>query len=374
MASTDWRTGEPLAARLQARPASFDFFQWVRLASWPDADSDAATREQGASRVHPNLRFRGELSSAFPGSEISAGRMRIPRRMIGEKRRKELFVSNFTVLGMLGPMPDSFTEWVRERLNERDAGMAEFLDIFNHRISTLRYELKAASVPAFDALRPERTRYAAAVGALMGLVAFDGAAARILDQRVPLPRRSLLALAGLLSSGRRSAATAARVLTLYLGAPVRVRSLLGGWRDIETRDRTRLGHRRLADPAPLGRRVWVQHARVGMDIGPLDYRALCALLADRAPKGLDQRSDTFGRNHGSLVAMLHYLFDRRVDVLVTVSLHDMHLPEAILRLPRGRAESHGLRLGQTAWLRGTPRASRKVQFLVRADSDRAVAA
>ncbi|KGI78275.1 type VI secretion system baseplate subunit TssG [Oleiagrimonas soli] len=373
MATADWRTGESLAARLQAQPASFDFFQWVRLSSWP-AQDDVQARERGASRVHPDLRFRSELSAAFPGSEISAGRMRMPRRPLGGRRRRELFVSNFTVLGMLGPMPDSFTEWVRERLAERDAGMAEFLDIFNHRISTLRYELKAASVPAFDALHPEHTRYAGAVGALMGLLAFDGAADEILKQRVPLPRRALLSLAGLLPSGRRSAATAERVLTLYLGTDVRVQPLLGAWRDIEQRDRTHLGRRRLSDPAPLGKRVWINHACVGLEIGPIGYQALCAVLADRAPAGMDARKDAFGRGHGPLVAMVHYLFDRRVDVRVSVTLRDERLPPPNLRLPRTANGSHGLRLGQTAWLRGPQTAARRVSFLIRADDDRAVAA
>lgn len=371
MGTADWRTGEPLASRLRKRPASFDFFQWVRLASWPARNT--VTHEltvHGVRRVDARLRFRGELSPAFPGSEISAGRLRTVKRKPAIDSRIELFVSNFVLSGVLGPLPDSFAEWVRQRMAERDPAMAEFLDIFNHRISTLRYELKAASVPAFDALRPEYTRYAEAAGALMGLTAFEGEGARILERRVPIPKRALLALCGLVGDGRKSAAQAAIVLGIYLRAPVRVEELVGAWRDIDVRDRTLLGKRRLADTAPLGRRLWVNHAAVGLHIGPVDYTRLCALLADRARLDEGVHDARFGNAYLGLAAMVHYLFDRHVDVVVSVMVEEKGIPPSMLWRPRrvaGFGTSHGLRLGQTAWLSGRPEAPRHVRFTIGMD-------
>jgi type VI secretion system protein ImpH len=321
----------------------------------------------GGRRVGGRLRFRGELSAAFPGSEISRGRVRRERH--DDESRTELFVTNFSLLGVLGPMPDSFADWVRERLADRDSGMAEFLDIFNHRIGTLRYELKAASVTGFDASRPEESRYAREVGALMGLAAFEGEGERLLAQRVPMPKRALLALAGLVANGRKSASTAATVLRVYLGAPVRVEELRGAWRAIEPEDRTRLGERRLDEGAPLGRRVWVNHAAIGLAIGPLSYARLCLLLADRAGER-DHLDERFGTGHAGLAAMLHYLFDRHVDVHVCVRVEEAGIPPSLLWRPRrlaGFGSGHGLRLGQTAWLRGRPAAPRQVRFTIAAD-------
>ena len=363
MAAADWRTGEALSQRLARRPASFDFFQWVRLQSWsPDT-------QQGVRQVSPRLRFRGELSSAFPGSEISAGRTRLPVGIgqIPLRQRTDLYVTNFSLAGVLGPLPDSYTDWVRRQLSVRETAMAEFLDLFNHRLSVLRYELKAASVPAFDALRPEHTQCAEAAGALMGLSAFEGEGTRILAQRVPIPKRALLALCGLMADGRHSLTQALIVLRIYLDMPVTLEPLLGAWRTIDPRDRTVLGRRRLGT-APLGRRVWVNHAAVGLAIGPVSYERLCSLLPDRA-RGL-LATGRFGRAHRQLAAMLHYLFDREVDVGVTISVEEAGLPSPALWRPRPVAGfgSHGLRLGQTAWLRGRPQTPRQVRFTIAADS------
>lgn len=368
MATPDWRTGESLADRLLRRPASFDFFQWVRLQSWPRRD--AAVRREGARAVAARLRFRGEMSPVFPGSEISRGRMRAERRPGAVEQRLELFVANFALSGVLGPLPDSFAEWTRQRLAERDPAMAEFLDIFNHRLSTLRYELKAASAPAFDAVQPEDTHQAGAAGALMGLSAFEGEGAAILARRVPLPRRALLALSGLVANGRKSAAQAQIVLGVYLRAAVRVEALVGAWRGIESRDRTLLGQRVLGDGAPLGRRVWVNHAAVGLHIGPVSYARLCLLLSDRAHRPDGAHDTPFGDGYRGLVAMVHYLFDRHVDAVISIEVENADIPPAWLGRPRrlaGFGGGHGLRLGQTGWLRGNPARPRTVRFTIGAD-------
>jgi len=370
MGAADWRTGEPLASRLRARPASFDFFQWIRLNSWPLRDASPAAIERGARQVNTHLRFRAEMSSAFPGSEISAGRQRRTVRNKIDERRVELFVTNFVLSGVLGPLPDSFADWIRQRLAERDPVMAEFLDIFNHRISTIRYELKAASVAAFDACRPENTHYADMVGALMGLSAFEGEGADILKQRVPIPKRALLALCGLVGNGRKSAAGFGVVMGVYLQAPVQVEQLLGAWRAIEPRDQTRLGQRRIADTAPLGRRVWVNQAAVGLTIGPIVYKRLCALLRD-CVQGDGDQDKAFGVGYSGLAAMVHFLLDRHVDVVVTIMVEASSIPRSLLWRPQriaGFGSNHGLRLGQTAWLNGKPDKPRPVRFTIRRDA------
>jgi type VI secretion system protein ImpH len=217
----------------------------------------------------------------------------------------------------------------------------------------------------------------------MGLAAFEGEGERLLARRIPMPRRAVLALAGLVGNGRKSASTVATVLRVYLGgtqlqrsgAPaqrlqVEVKEMRGAWRAIEPEDLTHLGARRLAGGVPLGGRVWVNQAAVGLNIGPLPYARLCLLLEDRAAQSVDDRPGArFGSGHAGLAAMLHYLFDRRVDVQVCVTVADEGIPSALLWRPRrvaGFGSGHGLRLGQTAWLHGRS-GPRQVRFTIRAD-------
>ena len=221
---------------------------------------------------------------------------------------------------------------------DRDPAMAEFLDIFNHRLSTLRYELKAASVPGVRCAAPGIHPLCGCRRRVDGFDrvrrrgrAHSGAACT--DSQ-----RALLALCGLVGDGRKSAAQAVIVMGIYLQTHVHIEELRGAWRTIETNDRTRLGHRKLIDTAPLGRRVWVNHAAVGMTIGPVSYKRLCSLVANRAHRKGDGRDPHFGRGHAGLVAMVLYLFDRHVDVEVTILVEDGELPPpfAMAAATRGR--------------------------------------
>jgi type VI secretion system protein ImpH len=93
------------------------------------------------------------------------------------------------------------------------------------------------------------------------------------------------------------------------------------------------------------------------------------LLADRAGER-DHLDERFGTGHAGLAAMLHYLFDRHVDVHVCVRVEEAEIPPSLLWRPRrlaGFGSGHGLRLGQTAWLRGRPAAPRQVRFTIAAD-------
>ncbi|WP_346949871.1 hypothetical protein, partial [Dyella sp.] len=71
-----------------------------------------------------------------------------------------------------------------------------------------------------------------------------------------------------------------------------------------------------------------------------------------------------------LAAMVHYLFDRHVDAVVTIEVDEADIPASWMGKPRrlaGFGSGHGLRLGQTAWVSGRPEAKREVTFTIRAD-------
>jgi type VI secretion system protein ImpH len=316
MDADGWRSARSLSARVREDYPRFDFFQLVRL----------LRRERAGARAQAPLeravRFRADLSAAFPGNEVT--------RVVdaGTHRPVTLDTPNYILAGHLGPLPEPFTEWLRERKREDDRVMADFLDLFNHRLSALRCLIKMENHPGLAGERPERIPLAGHLAALMGLGA-PGLAAQL-----RLPGRALLGIAGLLADCRRSAALITNVLSAWVGASVALRQLIGAWRDLDPRDRTRLGVARhaLGTQTVLGTRMWDQQARIELRIGPLPYARFRQLLPGE-------------RAHRRFVALVRYLTDRRCDCEVRLVL-------AAEAQPAPRLARSGPRLGYTSWLAG----------------------
>lgn len=331
MAAPGRRSDRPLSAQLRSDPAGFDFYQLVRL-----------LRREGAGRGGPPplgraVRFRSDLSLVFPAHEVTGVADRGDRPVV-------VTTPDYGVAGYLGPLPESFTELAQTRRADGDGVMADFLDIFSHRINALRYEIKARAHAVLDEEPPERTAQAERLAAIIGLLEPD------LASQLPLPKRALLGLAGLLANRRRSAVAVEQVLRAYLGAKVNIVQFQGAWQRLAARDQTQLAKQnsRLGRDAVLGRRTWDQSARIEVQIGPLPLARFRELLPG-------------GARHAALVAMLRFLTDRTVDCRVRLQL-DGDPPAGQLT-----SEANGIRLAQIAWLPrmhwGEPPAA---AFLVRA--------
>lgn len=340
MEAHGWRSGQPLNRLVRQNYAHFDFFQLVRLLLRERGADDARGLASGG-----DVRFRADLSAAFPGNEVTG------LDDHGESAPFTVTTPNYGVAGYLGPLPEPFTEWVREQLRSGDRAMADFLDLFNHRINALRYQLKARNRLGLNNGNPEDTPHAGYLAALMGMDAPG------LAEQLPLPRRAWLGIAGLLANNRRSAPVIVSVLSAYLGAKVDLRPLCGAWRDMDSSDRTHLGaaRTRLGTEAVLGARVWDRQSRIELTIGPLEYSRYCQLLPGE-------------RAHDGFVALLRFLVDRQFDCQVRLLLDTGARPEPTLAARPGSAADRSMRLAQTAWLgrTGTADQSRGTCYLVRA--------
>jgi type VI secretion system protein ImpH len=322
MAADGWRSTRALSTQVRQDYAGFDYYQLVRLLL---AERDGGEADRRA--LDSCVRFGADLSAAFPGREIT----RLKEQ--GGDQPVQLGSSNFCVAGVLGPLPEPFSEWLRERVREGDRAMLDFFDLFNHRLHTLRYLLKTCFNPGLNNRRPEDTDNAQYLAAIMGLFQPSLAA------QLPMPKRALLAVAGLMADQRRSAAMIGNVLGLFLETQVQVQQLQGGWVHIEPEQRTALGraNSRLGQGLPLGRRVWDQQARVLLQVGPLSYAQLCGLLPG-------------GEEHAGFVALVRHVTDRQVDCLVQLRLADSERPPRRL----GSQAQGGLRLGYTSWAEARP--------------------
>jgi type VI secretion system protein ImpH len=338
MATTGWRDHRTLKEHLLRRYGDFNVFQLMRL---------LLAEPASALPMAQRLRFRADLSSAFPAREFSHLALRTRAGADAASTRTdadevvEITSANFCVASILGPLPEPFTEWVRDLSRARQPAMADFLDMFNQRLNILRFELKQAQEIGLNSLPPADTALAKDLAALMGL------GASLVAQQVPLPPRAWLALAGLLANRRKSTSTVAHVLRLALNASVTLLPMTGGWQTIEPPDRMALGRRngQLGQTSVLGRRVWDQQARIGLVIETLDYDAMCRLLPPSPSSSPSAETETAASDFSRFTSLLQLLLDRLVDCEVELRVNAASIPPARLA-----AAAAPMRLGQTAWL------------------------
>lgn len=347
----------------------FNAFQLMRLLL---SDSDRSLP------IEQRLRFRADLSAAFPIREFTQLKLPAPDATdandVGGARAVdapvEIRTANFCLASVTGPLPEPFTEWVRDLSAERDTAMADFFDMFNQRANVVRYRFKQALTPGLDDTAPAETEIAHCLASLMGLANTKLAA------QVPLPARGWLGIAGLLANRRRQASTIVDVLSVALGAQVSLTEYVGAWLDIDERDRCSLGRRnhRLGQTCVVGRRVWDQHARLRLDIHAVDYDALRRLLppAPRQPSGEPPEAvaapvSTGQSDYAMLSGLVKLLVDRLADCEIVLHVRDDSITSTPLPQPARRGDTTSMRLGQSAWLAGRPaqsRATRPVRYLI----------
>lgn len=344
MAAAGWGSIQPVRDQLRESCAQFDWFQLVRLLITERSGHAREAALNGAVERSPStepdsvIRFRADLSLGFPANEVTGVVDADPQAPV------TVFTPNYSIGGYLGPLPETYTEWLLERRACGDGAMADFVDLFNHRVACLRYRIKARHYPGLDPRLPQDTPWAARLAAVLGLSEPEVA------QQLPVSRRALLGLAGLLGNRRRNIDCIERVVSRYFGAPAEVVPLRGAWQPIAASDLTLLRKQNsvLGRTTVLGKRVWDQAACIEVRIGPLPYDQVCAFLPS-------------GERFEALAGLLRFLTDRQVDCRVRMVATAETVPGATLSTRNG---SDSLRLGRTTWLEKGSTGVREAEFLV----------
>jgi type VI secretion system protein ImpH len=264
-----WGSGASTRDRLFADGGRFSFYQAVRaLSLLHDGASPAA---HGSVPV----RFRSRMSFDFPGDDIEQ------ISPAGDVEPLPQMLVNFLGLaGAHGPLPVAYTEPL---LRPRTGALRDFLDIFNHRLILLLYRVHEMHHPELTAGSPDHGLAANHLYSFFGLGRDPDSSAR---SRLWVPDRSLLHYSGMLAHRPHSAGGLQRVLADYFQVDVAVEEFVGAWLDLSEDQWTRIGAREgrnhgLGQDAVIGKRVWDQHARVIVQLGPLDLDTFERFLPGR---------------------------------------------------------------------------------------------
>jgi type VI secretion system protein ImpH len=270
------------------------------------------------------VRFAVPPSLAFPASEIQAL----------EAREGAAPVMRLNFLGLTGPLgilPIYYTELVAERVQNRDRTLADFVDLFHHRLISLFY--RAWQKYRFQ-VSYERTGEDELSPYLFDLI---GLGTNGLQDRQELSDSSLLHYSGLLSQQPRSACALEKIVSDYFGVPASVEQFLGGWYrlsedsqcildDLET-DSQQMGF-----GAIVGDEIWDPQARVRIVLGPLSLREYLEFLPS-------------GTAFPPLRGLIRFFAGDELDVEVQLILRRDEVPSCEL----GAAGDAAPQLGWLSW-------------------------
>lgn len=333
MGTIGWQSDTPLDEVIEKNYTGFNYYQLVKL-----------LRHQAKARnecPEQTIRYKADLSAAFPKSEISQVTKGFNQN--NNKNITTIKSPNFCIAGVMGPLSEPYLEWMRDRSRDGDRVMSDFLDLFNHRLHVLRYQLKEHRYPGLHLDKPETSTQGQFLEALIGLL--NNKAIHKMRDIEGLQKRKLLAIAGLLVNTRRSAPLLERILSTLLNVPIRIEQMIGAWCDKAKQDISLLGEQNcsLGSKASLGSQVWDQQARIRLHIGPLDFDSYNELLPEQ-------------KAYEELAAVLRYVTNRAADYEVVLYAKKDNIPalneERTDQYPalHQNENSWPVRLGQTAWL------------------------
>ena len=289
VAGQDGNETADLIARTAERPSEAEFFQTVRLIlrAARRAEGARARLGQDARPASEPVRLLAAAGMRFAAAEITAAQA-------PPDAKPELTVAFMGLTGPSGVLPDHYSDLVVQRRRSRDAALAEFLDLFNHRSLSLFYRAWAKPrlpVRYEEAELPFTDPFSAALASAMGL----GLGAQ--RGQASLGDGGLLGLAGSLGRRVRTPGAVRRLASALLDAPVEFSEFHGRWIAIAAGERTRLaeprpGERafsRLGSEAVAGVQAWDVQGRFRLRIGPLSLEAFRAFFRPDGPRALLDR-------------------------------------------------------------------------------------
>jgi len=307
---------------LQPRLAQTNFYRFCQLLE--QSQTLAVKLGAGHSAKTDPVRFRPHPGMGFPVSELKT--IDIAE---GEMQRPTVRTTFLGLYGVMSPLPTAYIDHIAQGA-EGSLPLSDFLDIFNHRLTTQFYRVwRKYSYPAtFEPGGADRTSQY-----LLGLVGLgiEGCAAQI---GTPVSR--FLALLGTMRLPTRTAEGISALVRL-LAPNTQVRVVPHDKRRIPLLAAAQLSTRHplsLMNKPVLGRTATDVNSQVLIQLSSSD--------ADEVQRWLPD-----GQLHNDLLALLHVYLGARLHARLELKVLRSLLPDAQLSVT-GR---QGGQLGQTAVLK-----------------------
>ncbi len=285
MSTESRRKNSSVVHLLQKQPDAFSFFQAVRLLE-RSAHFNKASEEvayQPVARYSPPekelIRFSAPATLKFSSSEILSVHQVLTKNHLLNKQWK-MQIPFMSLTQATGVLPFHYTELLLSRIKMKDYSLADFLDLFNHRLISLFYQ---SSNKYFLPVEYERkklfaTRDKKTDQFTQTLLSMIGLGTQHLNYKLLIPDEALLFYSGSLTHKMPNASSLKHMLQDYFRFPVTIKEFVGQWQPLIDDIRTQLGNRynikgqnaSLGASAILGSKSWFAQGKCQIIIGPLN--------------------------------------------------------------------------------------------------------
>jgi type VI secretion system protein ImpH len=305
----------------------FQFFQAVRLLERIGLGREPVGQFAGPEKEA--VRFSTHNALAFPASQIQ--KIDWP-----EEQQPQMAVNFMGLTGTMGALPHAYTELILERIRAKDPTVAEFFDIFNHRIISLFYQ---AWEKYHLAVAYERDQDDPVSNHLLALIGMGTGGLR---DRQPFPDQALVYYSGLLSLHPRSAVALAQILEDYFEVPVEIEQFVGAWYALDVKnqccfDAGDSDSEKLGFGAVVGDEIWDQQSRARIRLGPLSTERYLDFLPN-------------GKSYKPLQALTRFFSGGDLEYEVQLVLKQKEVPQCEL----GAEGAEAPRLGWFTWMKSAP--------------------
>ncbi|MFN7662506.1 MAG: type VI secretion system baseplate subunit TssG [Alphaproteobacteria bacterium] len=323
MASTNGRPSPSLKKSLKdalsQEAEQFEFHALVKVLE--RLNPKATPLGEGPIPDAEALRIKTHIGFEFPSTDIVSLQQQ-------EDSPLEVTTNFFNVAGIQGPLPPPYIQMVIERDRQKDTAFHSFLDIFNHRLTSILHRIRKKYWVGVSASPPENTFMGRILKSFLGLSNITQG-----DKRLKTLDRSLLFYAGLIWQHPRSLIALEKLLTHYFNVPFKIEPFHGGWISIPTNQQTVIGaqgrFQTLGKTAVLGDRFWEQQAYIRIHVGPMGIKDYINFLKP-------------GKAYQSLKILVAYFCGEDQDFRLNLILKKEEVPS--VRLGQGMA------LHWTSWV------------------------
>ncbi|SMF29807.1 type VI secretion system protein ImpH [Alteromonadaceae bacterium Bs31] len=292
MSSESWRKNTSVIAKLKQHTGRFSFIQVVRLLERSIVFRNKDKQESSAENEHtvgqfspPNkesIRLVGNPSLAFPIQEVEY----IKESSTASEPTWQISANFLGLTGSMGILPYHYSELALQRLKKRDRSFINYLNIFNHRITSLfyqasrKYRLPLSYEQQHLDLQKASKPKSQVDNHTFALLSLIGLGSEGLQKRSSIADESLLFYGGLFCQQVRTAENLKQIIADYFSVPVNIEEFVGQWQDLIDDVRTRLPYEgmplgqnaNLGRNCMLGRKGWFAQGKVSISIGPLNQK------------------------------------------------------------------------------------------------------